>query len=108
MNAIEGMTWVAGVSKFVEQKTIAQLNRMTGRMKKNKMVTTPQGPIPQLVGRNVSKDYIEEDLSMFPKELDWSKKISYMSKTRSQEDCGSCYAISSMSMMDFRLKIKYP
>lgn len=39
LNSIEGMTWVAGVSKFVEQKTIAQLNRMTGRMKKNKMVT---------------------------------------------------------------------
>lgn len=31
-----------------------------------------------------------------------------MPRTRSQEDCGSCYAISTMSMLDFRLKIKYP
>jgi hypothetical protein len=40
LNSIQGMTWTAGVSKFVEQKTIAQLNRMTGRMKKNKMASS--------------------------------------------------------------------
>lgn len=53
-------------------------------------------------------EYTKEDLSAFPYELDWSKRLNYMPRTRSQEDCGSCYAISTMSMLDFRLKIKYP
>ena len=44
----------------------------------------------------------EEELKHF----DWSEKIQYMPKVREQKDCGSCYVIATMSMIDFRLRIK--
>lgn len=40
------------------------------------------------------------------KHFDWSKQINYMPKARAQKDCGSCYIIAAMSMIDFRLRIK--
>ena len=40
------------------------------------------------------------------KYFDWSKEINYMPKAREQKDCGSCYVIAALSMVDFRLRIK--
>lgn len=35
LNSIKGKTWTAGVNKYFLTKTIAEINRMSGRMKKN-------------------------------------------------------------------------
>jgi len=38
LNSIKGKTWTAGVNKYFLTKTIAEINRMSGRMKKNNKV----------------------------------------------------------------------
>jgi len=53
----------------------------------------------------VAKLFKNDELQ-YLKHFDWSEKIGYISKSREQKDCGSCYVIATMSMIDFRLRIK--
>jgi cathepsin C len=49
------------------------------------------------------RNFAIEDVSDLPKELSW---IKYLGPVREQKDCGSCYAISTMSMLSARLRMK--
>ena len=46
---------------------------------------------------------LEYDLSHLPKEFSWEKYLG--SKIYEQVNCGSCYTISTMTMLSARLKI---
>ena len=35
----------------------------------------------------------------------WEKAVGYSSRVYSQGDCGACYVISTLGMIDFRLRI---
>jgi C1A family cysteine protease len=45
-----------------------------------------------------------EDLAMFPKDFDWMEKVR---PAGSQGACGSCYALSTIRMVEARLNILY-
>ena len=110
------MTWTAGVNKFISNKTISEINRMAGRMKKSKssqqqQQNQQQQQQQQQVQSNShlqeGSAYLKEDLSRFPAEWNWNEKLNYEPEVRAQGDCGSCYAISTVTMVDYRIKIKY-
>lgn len=108
LNAIEGKGWVARVNKVFENKSIEEVNRLSGRAKKsglfknNKIKKHPT----ELTRQSDMVDELFRENPAQQKHFDWSEEIGWMPKARQQRSCGSCYVISTMSMLDFRLRIQ--
>ncbi|KAL4493462.1 hypothetical protein ABPG72_007470 [Tetrahymena utriculariae] len=116
LNSIKGSSWSAKVPSFLSTMSLEQMNTRAGlRMNKPKYsYDNKQGSFIQkrsssssLRGNKATTDYAHysmESLSDLPKSFDWAE---YIHAPRSQEDCGSCYAIATTSMLSSRLWIKY-
>ena len=85
--------WDADVNPQFSQMSIKELNKFAGRSGSPK-------------GRNnaVAKQNVQEDVSDFPKNFDWKR---YLRAAGSQGNCGSCYAYSTIRMIEARMKIVY-
>lgn len=119
--------WKAGMSERFAGKTLGQLNQSVG-VKQKKSKEFVQAPVmiqtvTELPNDRTSmlKSTDAESLTAFlysstdsiptealPEEWDWSDidGVSYVSNPREQGDCGSCYTISTVGMLESRLRIK--
>lgn len=108
LNNMQGKTWTARVNKVFENKSIEEVNRLSGRMKKTASLLAGRGKrhSSELQKQSDLVDELFKDNPAQQKHFDWSEEIGWKPKVRQQKDCGSCYVISTMSMLDFRLKIQ--
>ena len=56
---------------------------------------------------NLISNKIEQPKSYLPESWDWRQVdgVNYVSDVRNQGSCGSCYAFSSMGMLEARIRI---
>jgi len=94
LNSIEGKHWKAGIPKTIEGMNMLQLQAMAGR--KKQIVSSR----PSLKSSFIQK----ADVSDLPKHFSWKHLLN---PARSQGGCGSCYVLSTIQMIQARLKIKY-
>jgi len=87
--------WSAEVNPEFSHMTIKELNKFAG-ITRNKNSRSSSNNIP--------KNSNKEDVSDLPKNFDWK---NYLRPAGSQGNCGSCYAYSSIRMLESRLKIAY-
>jgi cathepsin C len=83
--------WNAEVNPNFNKMTIKELNMFAGQKSSKERIRVPENKI-------------NENVSEFPKSFDWKKILK---TAGSQGSCGSCYAYSTMRMMEERLKIAY-
>lgn len=88
LNLLETKSWTAEVPKGFESKTLGELNEMAGTK----------------VMAEVRANAVMEDVSDLPKEFDWSHLLG---EVRAQKQCGSCYAIATIQMLEARIKLKH-
>jgi len=88
--------WDADVNPQFSQMSIKELNKFAGitrsgmyRANRNNGISMPNG---------------REDVSDFPKNFDWK---GFLRAAGSQGNCGSCYAYSTIRMIEARTKIAY-
>ena len=94
--------WVADVYDSFQDKSIAQLNRMAGRsINKDKLASININNNDR--SKIKYKRTIKEDVSDLPKNLSWAQ---YLPEVGQQGGCGSCYAISTLKMLEARIRIK--
>jgi cathepsin C len=119
--------WKAGLSERFAGKTLAQVNQSVG-VKQNKAKEIVQAPIMLQTQVAMPEDKAallsstdQDALTAFlrtpidsipaealPKAWDWADidGVNYVSQPREQGDCGSCYTISTVEMLESRLRIK--
>ncbi|CAD8121312.1 unnamed protein product [Paramecium sonneborni] len=90
------LQWKAKAYGEIIGLTTKQLNRYAGRKKHSSTIL--------LEKQKKRKQILEYDLSHLPKEFSWEKYLG--KKIYEQKGCGSCYTISTMTMLSARLKIK--
>ena len=89
LNLIEKKSWHAAPYDKFKQLSLKEMNKFAGRKASFKM--RKQTPY-------------EHDLSDLPMEFSWGQ---YLGQVREQGDCGSCYIIATIQMLEARLRIKY-
>jgi cathepsin C len=98
---VKNIKWEAKVSEDFEALSISELNKRAGRKKhakkrqnKNKKKT---------IKNDKYKGFSAFDLSDLPKFLSYEDVIP---APIHQLNCGSCYIVSTMSMLEARLRLK--
>jgi len=88
-------TWKAKVYPEFEKHTVAEFNRLGGF----RPATLPK--------EGHADVFLEEEVQDLPEEFDWRKKDgqNYVDPVISQS-CGSCYAVSTVSMINSRVRIQ--
>ena len=99
-------SWQATVYPHLNLKKMKDIIRMRGG-EKSVLHSTPRqtGPVThRLLRRNKTERNIKNYL---PLSWDWRdvQGVSYVSDVRDQGGCGSCYAFSSLGMLEARVKI---
>lgn len=95
INKIEGKLWRAEVPTSFEGMSLLQLNSMAGRKKQGIVSSRP----------SLKSEFVQvSDVSDLPKSFSWKHVLK---PARSQQSCGSCYVLSTIQMIEARLKIKY-
>lgn len=125
---INSMNYMWKAENYAEfsSMTLGELNRFAGRNKmrkhgkhgmKSDMSETFASQVMRFsnLGKNKLRRGKRDNVSSFrqfnntitevPKEFSWKDK---MSKPRSQGSCGSCYAVSTLSMLEARIRKNYP
>ena len=97
LNQISDKLWTATAHPKFEGKTLADLNNLAGR---KKFISEDQKHRHSLRNSFIQKS----DVSDLPKSFSWKEKLN---PPREQGDCGSCYVLSTIQMLEARLKIKY-
>ena len=94
-------SWVAGVYPEFQDVPLQDVHRMRGGHR-SVVPPRPQHKVRKLLG--ASK---QGQLSQLPSSWDWRDVggVNYVSDVRNQGKCGSCYAFSSMGMLEARVKI---
>jgi len=83
------------VNPNFSQMSIRELNKFAG------ITRSSSSRVRNSSGTNPSG---KEDVSDFPKDFDWK---NYLRSAGSQGNCGSCYAYSTIRMIEARIKIAY-
>lgn len=111
INAKPGVTWKAKVYPEWEKYTVAEFNQLAGfRPAQLPADTRPRPPAKAsgmgAVPRLPNDVFLEEEVSHLPEELDWRNKDGqdYVDAVISQS-CGSCFAVSTTSMINSRIRI---
>lgn len=97
INSLENNLWTAGINERFAGFSIAEMNKMAGR--RQKMVFDDNS---QVKSKKFVKKTIKEDVSDLPASFSWEK---FLSEPGEQGSCGSCYAISTLKMLEARLRI---
>lgn len=94
-------SWRATVYPSMQKMSVRDIYKMRGGIR-SVLHTVPR-PAPAALShsRNLERK------SYLPDSWDWRNVsgVSYVSEVRNQASCGSCYAFSSMGMLEARLKI---
>lgn len=92
-------SWTATIYPELEGMRISDVIRRSGGMKsrihKSHRIESPYPRIPKRL------------FSQLPESFDWRNVsgVNYVSPVRNQGNCGSCFAFSSMAMLESRLRI---
>lgn len=118
INSAQNM-WEATLYSEFSDMTLKDLNKFAGR-KKHKAHThgnkfdfsTPLNKINTYsflsINTKSNRENIDEFDSTYPSyPKNFSKWVPYMTPPRNQGQCGSCYAVATINMLEARLKIKY-
>ena len=98
INSISNNLWEADVYSSFQGLSIQELNQMAGRTRhKEKIVNTNDN------SKIKYKKTKKVDVSDLPTSFSWEK---YLGEPGQQSSCGSCYAISTIKMLEARLKIR--
>lgn len=95
INSLSNTLWTADVDSPFKAMTLKELNLMAGRSRRkaNIIASTPL---------KISRKTFKEDVSDLPRSFSWEQ---YLSDPGEQGPCGSCYAISTLKMLESRLRI---
>ncbi|KAL4442784.1 hypothetical protein ABPG74_010673 [Tetrahymena malaccensis] len=103
--------WQAGISSSFQDLTLDEVNKKAGRnkrkqQKKNskKIKQNDSEMVQQQEDQQLYMHFSIQDVSDLPKNFSWEE---YIDNPIEQNDCGSCYIISTVQMLNARLKIKY-
>lgn len=95
INQVPNKLWRASKHAKFQDKTLTQLNELAGRKKFGNLNQRP----------SLRSSFLQiSDVTDLPKEFSWRE---YLSPMREQGSCGSCYAFSTLQMLEARLRIKY-
>merc|ERR1719397_1734443 len=101
INSIQG-SWTAGLYPSLQQRPLQEVLMMRGG-RRSVLRAPPPRPAPQLKagwGRLQTSSFL-------PASWDWRNVSgqSFVSPVRNQGGCGSCYAFSSMGMLEARVRV---
>jgi hypothetical protein len=105
-----GYKWTAKVYDDFIGKSYSQMRHLLGNKNPHKSASAPDPSFLELsvdvsLGDKAKKSNLFNSL---PKSFDWRSVdgISYDSPIRKQGECGSCYAIAAVSVLESRIRIK--
>lgn len=87
--------WNADVNPQFSHMTIKELNKFAGISRSGNY---------KAKNTQLNKPKLKDDVSDFSKNFDWK---NYLRSAGSQGNCGSCYAYSTIRMIEARIKIAY-
>ncbi|EAS02078.2 papain family cysteine protease (macronuclear) [Tetrahymena thermophila SB210] len=103
--------WQAGISSSFQDLTLDEVNKKAGRNKRkqqkknSKKKVINESEMSKLnEEQSLYMHFSIQDVSDLPKNFSWEE---YIDNPIEQNDCGSCYIISTVQMLNARLKIKY-
>lgn len=99
MNGLD-KKWTAGVPGSFKNLSLQQVYKKSGKSKRKKHEKSHK----KISAEELFKHFEMRDLSDLPTSFTWEE---YLDPSVSQSECGSCYIISSVSMLNSRLRIKY-
>ena len=97
LNSISGNHWVADENSPFRDLSMRELNQLAGRTR-NKEKSNAINNDLKIQYKKAKK----VDVTDLPKSFNWEK---YLPEPGQQGPCGSCYAISTLKMLESRLKI---
>jgi len=100
LNSISKSHWVADENSPFKDMSIRELNRLAGKSRNKEKISSNSRRNDNKIQYKKAK---KVDVSDLPKSLNWEK---YLPEPGQQGSCGSCYAISTLKMLESRLKIK--
>ncbi|XP_035206652.1 dipeptidyl peptidase 1-like [Stegodyphus dumicola] len=91
-------SWTAFAYPELRNMSMSDLIRRAGGLKSR--IYSPPPPFQE-------NQKLDKSLSQLPAEFDWRNVngINFVSPVRNQGECGSCYAFSSLAMLESRLRI---
>jgi len=97
-------SWVAGVYQEFQGLPVETIIKMKGG-RKSVLFNKPSPRVKRALVSNKEGKALKNTL---PESWDWRNVsgVSYVSEVRNQGGCGSCYAFSSMGMLEARVKLK--
>jgi len=99
-------SWTATVYPQLQQMEMASVVKMMGG-ERSVLNTKPRQEGKHPHNNLVSSNKADSPKSYLPESWDWRQVngVNYVSDVRNQGICGSCYAFSSMGMLEARIKI---
>merc|ERR1719186_552628 len=108
-------SWVATTYPHLQNLPVGTVYRMAGGHK-SRLMNKPRatqfhnhrsGPRTKFNLKRQQKQKINKQFSFIPSSWDWRNVsgINYVSDVRNQGGCGSCYAFSSMGMLESRVRV---
>ena len=99
-------SWTATVYPHLQQVEMASVVRMMGG-ERSVLNTKPRQERKRPHNNLPNSNNIDKPESYLPESWDWRQVngVNYVSDVRNQGGCGSCYAFSSMGMLEARIKI---
>jgi cathepsin C len=105
---VKNKSWQAGTYSNFHKKSLSELNKFAGMMRfksLNRNINSKPDTFSQAqVNKPIFPKNTLQRIYNFPLNFDWKHVLK---PAASQGDCGSCYTVSTLKMIEARLKILY-